>query len=285
MKIAVTGANGFIGRHVLTELAQHDVTVIPLVRNALPLKLPESIQTQSIVLDIHAPPENVFECIGKPDILMHLAWDGLANYKSLHHFEQELPKQYLFLQNLIKSGLKNLIITGTCVEYGMQSGPLQENMPIAPNIPYGFAKATLYKQLEYLQQDYPFALTWGRLFYTYGDGQAKNSLLPQLRHAVAQGNKIFNMSGGEQLRDYLPVTQVAQYLVSLALINNNIGIINICSGKPISVRRLVEQWLSNNHWDISLNFGYYPYPDYEPMAFWGDRRKLDQYVTTNINLN
>jgi dTDP-6-deoxy-L-talose 4-dehydrogenase (NAD+) len=41
------------------------------------------------------------------------------------------------------------------------------------------------------------------------------------------------------------------------------------------VRRLVEQWIERNGWSIDLELGRYPYPDYEPMAFWGDRRKLD----------
>ena len=51
---------------------------------------------------------------------------------------------------------------------------------------------------------------------------------------------------------------------------HDIGAVNICSGKPISVRRLVEQWLDENNYKIELNLGHYPYPDYEPMAFWGE---------------
>ena len=82
------------------------------------------------------------------------------------------------------------------------------------------------------------------------------------------------MSGGEQLRDYLPVAQAARYLVSLALIEKDIGVVNVCSGTPISVRKLVEGWIKENGWPIRLNLGRYPYSDYEPMAFWGDSQKL-----------
>ena len=53
---------------------------------------------------------------------------------------------------------------------------------------------------------------------------------------------------------------------------------NICSGAPISIRRLVEEWIKNNNWDIELNLGYYPYPDYEPMSFWGDKSYLLKLV-------
>ncbi len=64
------------------------------------------------------------------------------------------------------------------------------------------------------------------------------------------------MSGGEQLRDYLPVTDVAKYIVSLALQGKDIGNVNICSGKPVSVRKLVEDLIVENDWRIKLNLGH-----------------------------
>jgi dTDP-6-deoxy-L-talose 4-dehydrogenase (NAD+) len=158
----------------------------------------------------------------------------------------------------------------------MQSGPLHEGLEARPENPYALAKHTLRLQLEYLQREHPVNLTWTRLFYVFGDGQAANSLFPQLQRAVATGEKTFNMSGGEQLRDYLRIEDVAVVLVELALGASDNGVVNVCSGRPISVRSLVEAWLAEHGWQIALNLGYYPYPDYEPMAFWGDRRKLDR---------
>jgi dTDP-6-deoxy-L-talose 4-dehydrogenase (NAD+) len=154
----------------------------------------------------------------------------------------------------------------------MQSGPLHEQSEARPNNPYGFAKDTLRRQREYLQQATPFNLTWARLFYLYGEGQAENSLLPQLKRAV--DDLEFKMSGGEQLRDYLLIAEVAKYLISLAMTGRDNGVVNVCSGKPISVRKLVEGWINENRWSIDLDLGHYPYPEYEPMAFWGDRDKL-----------
>ena len=103
----------------------------------------------------------------------------------------------------------------------------------------------------------------------YGDGQPATSLFPMLKAAVDAGNKEFPMSGGEQLRDYLPVREVAYRLVDLALNPGDLGPINVCSGKPVSVRRLVETWIEQNGWNIAPKYGALPYPDYEPMAFWG----------------
>ncbi|MEP1425815.1 MAG: NAD(P)-dependent oxidoreductase [Tateyamaria sp.] len=274
MRIAVSGAGGFIGRHVLAELAKRENTPIALVRGDDAGDFPGSPECYKV--DIAKSGTVTPAEIGDPDALIHLAWGGLPNYRSNHHFEIELPAQHQFLSGLIKGGLKNLVCAGTCFEYGMQYGPLSEDMPTRPENSYGFAKDTLRQQLEYLRMQTPYNLAWARLFFLYGAGQAANSLFPQLHRAVTEGRDVFDMSGGEQLRDYLPVETVAQNIVDLAISNPDCGPINICSGEPISIRRLVETWCLENGWSIDLNLGYYPYPDYEPMAFWGSSNKMEQ---------
>lgn len=268
MKIALTGASGFVGSHVLTELMKHDVEVVAITRDATKLGyIKDAISV--LELDIYSDAD-CYKVIGSPDILIHLAWDGLPNYKSLHHFETELPRQYKFIKQMVESGLNSLFVSGTCFEYGMQSGALHANTKTNPSNSYGYAKDALRRQLELLGEVKPFNLTWGRLFYIYGEGQSSSSLYSQLKHAVLRGDKVFNMSGGEQLRDYLPVEAVAKMIVKHALLQQNKGCVNICSGKPISVYSLVEKWMRKNNWEIELNLGYYPYPSYEPMAFWGE---------------
>lgn len=273
LEIAVTGASGFIGRHVVAELERRSISPVLVLRPSSERALSPSRHVV-VPIDLRDPPANSFDLMGRPDALIHLAWGGLPNYTSLHHFEEELPAQYRFLRGLVESGLKNLLVTGTCFEYGLQSGPLDEGLEAKPCNSYGFSKDALRRQLDYFRQVQPFSLTWARLFYLYGDGQSENSLLSQLKRAVMQGEKVFNMSGGEQLRDYLPISDAAVHLVSLALKAQDIGIINVCSGKPISVRRLVEHWIEENGWDIDVNLGHYPYPDHEPMAFWGSTSRL-----------
>lgn len=261
MRLAVTGARGFIGRHVLAELAGRGV-------QARLLQRPE--------FDLLDGSEDLYERAGRPEVLLHLAWGGLPNYQSLRHFEVERPAQYAFLRALVCGGLRHLVVAGTCFEYGMQSGPLHEDLPCTPANAYGYAKDTLRRELEFLKRETPFRLTWARLFYLWGDGQATGSLWPQLQAAVQRGDRHFPMSGGEQLRDYLPVAQAASWLVDLALQPHGEGIVNLCAGRPVSVRALVEGWIAQHGWAITPQLGRYPYPSHEPMAFWGDNRRLLQ---------
>jgi dTDP-6-deoxy-L-talose 4-dehydrogenase (NAD+) len=276
MRIAVTGASGFIGRAVLRELSRRGIVAVASSRSGFSTMSTDGHQW--VTLDHHDRHVDPFETLGKPEIVIHLAWSGLPNYRSLHHFETELPAQYEFLKKLAQRGVRKLLVAGTCFEYGLQSGPLEESLPTNPATPYGLAKDMLRRMLEFLRLSQPYELIWARLFYLYGEDQAATSLYSQLRQAVMRGDQSFPMSGGEQLRDYLPVAEAARLIVSLAFIERTVGVVNICSGRPISVRRLVETWIRDNGWRIDLNLGYYPYPDYEPMAFWGTRNKLERIL-------
>jgi dTDP-6-deoxy-L-talose 4-dehydrogenase (NAD+) len=216
--------------------------------------------------------------MGAPEAVIHLAWGGLPNYASAHHLEVELPAHRSFLGALVEAGLPCLTVAGTCLEYGLREGALDESLPTSPVTAYGRAKDALRGDLERHRAARPFRLTWARLFYLYGAGQAQGSLVPQLEAAIARGDPVFDMSGGEQRRDYLPVGEAARYLVALALNERDNGVVNVCSGAPISVRELAEGVVARHRSPIRLNLGRYPYPDYEPMAFWGDRHKLDRIL-------
>ncbi len=272
MKIAITGVTGFLGRHVTRAFAGHDVELVLAARRVEGLEPP--LGGSVVQLDVHAPPEGAFERLGRPDALLHLAWGGLPNYRSEHHVDVELPAQFRLLATLIREGLRSLVVTGTCFEYGMQSGELREDLETRPDNPYGVAKDALRQQLQRLRSELPFQLTWARLFYMYGEGQSPRSLYSLLQQALQDNAVSFPMSGGEQLRDFLPVETVADHLAAMALSGADLGVVNVCSGRPTTVRALVESWLEEAGSDLELELGRYPYPDYEPMAFWGSAGRL-----------
>lgn len=277
-RIAVLGASGFIGRYLLEALVSRGIQVIATSRTTSKLSS-FADRVEILELDLSNPGEMLFSRLGRPHCVINLAWEGLPNYRSLAHFEVELPRQYRMLKQLVVDGLPSLVVAGTCFEYGLQSGPLSEDVSSCPATPYGLAKDSLHRQLRFLKATTPFALSWARLFYLFGEGQNESSLWSQLASSLKRGDARFPMSAGEQLRDFLPVATVADNLARLAAGGLDVGTVNICSGVPRSIRSLVESWLDQSCDKIELDLGRYPYPDYEPMAFWGDRRKLDSILS------
>lgn len=279
MKFLVTGATGFVGRHLVAALLARGCEVRAVARNAETAQgMPWINDVEFVSADIHAAELDVVALADGVDALAHLAWPGLPNYRALFHFEHNLMADYRFIKSVVEAGVKQVLVTGTCFEYGMQSGPLSEQTEAQPANPYGLAKHTLHLFLQNLQQAQPFTLQWARLFYLHGEGQNPNSLLAALDRAIDAGDASFNMSAGEQLRDFLPIETAAGYLAAIAEQREFNGVINCASGQPVSVRALVEQRLRERGAALHLNLGHYPYPSHEPLAFWAVTERLQQLL-------
>lgn len=273
VRIAVTGASGFLGRHVLAALSRVDVEVVAHARSTRTASEDAARSPRWTAFDF-AEPGHAFKRLGAPDIVIHLAWQGLPNYLSPRHVDVELPTQLRFVGGLVESGLKRLVVAGTCFEYGMRSGCLSEETTPAPANPYGAAKDLLRRELEAMTTADRFDLRWLRLFYLYGSGQGASSLYSQFNEAVTRGDKAFDMSLGDQVRDFMKAEDAATAIVRVAMVPEAPSPLNICSGEPTTVRSLVERWRTERGADIELNLGAFPYPAYEPFAFWGDNTKL-----------
>lgn len=277
MRVLLTGATGFIGRHVARRLRDRGHEVIAAVRDAdQAAGLPWLEGLQLLECDLHRNPAPLLDAILAGDAMIHLAWAGLPRYQEFFHVGRNLPADIAFLEAAVSRGVSHLLVTGTCLEYGMQHGPLAEGLETRPCTAYGMAKDMLRRCLALLQSQQPFTLQWLRLFYVHGEGQNPNSLLAMLDAAIARGDKHFDMSQGDQLRDFIPVETVASNVEQLLHRSDIQGTINCCSGKPMSVLDVVQQRCRERGATLLLNRGRYPYPAYEPMAFWGEHTSLDK---------
>lgn len=279
MRVLVTGGTGFIGQYVLSYLNSYsDIDVVILSRKSISDRLErQSYVRHDILNDNH---EGIAKKCGYPDVVIHLAWSLLDDYENSDHINKLYPKHLRFLTGLINQGVNNMTIIGTCLEYGMREGCLNEEMQSNPTTFYSKAKDQLRKDLFNSHDQEQLSLKWLRLFYLYGKGQPTRSVLAQLEEALSRGDKTFNMSRGDQIRDYLHVEDAARFIVEVALQNTICNVINCCSGKPITIKKLVEKYIHSRGKKINLNLGYYPYPKYEPMIFWGDTEKLKSIIKT-----
>jgi dTDP-6-deoxy-L-talose 4-dehydrogenase (NAD+) len=278
-RVLVTGATGFIGTPVVDALLTRGAQVTALCRDAeraapWASARPARERLTLLAADITSLTDGQLDALARHDRILHLAWGSLDAFKSAAHVDEVLPRHLEFLTRLVERGARHLLVAGTCLEYGLQEGCLDEGLEPRPVTAYGQAKDALRRALEPLCAARGVVFQWCRLFYMHGVGQAEKSLLSQLDRAIKAGADSFDMSGGEQQRDYLPVAEVAGLLVRVASQDRVAGVINCASGRPVTVRALVEEHLARRGASLRLNLGHYPYPDYEPMRFWADTKKL-----------
>ncbi len=271
----VTGASGFIGKNLIPKLLEKQYEVIAITRSSKSIQeLEWSSRIQIIQCDLYESYEDIFNNQPDVNILIHMAWENLKDFSNSSHLSECLPKNYEFIKAAVDRKIPHILVAGTCLEYGMQSGALSEDLETKPSVAYGIAKDMLRKSIEKLKSEKNFIFQWLRLFYIYGEGQAKSSLLSQLDMAIKNGDEEFKMSLGTQLRDYLSINDVVDNII-LSISNTDVqGVINCCSGNPISVLDLVVNRCKELGANINFNRGFYKIPDYEPLDFWGVPDKI-----------
>ena len=181
---------------------------------------------------------------------------------------RNLPATIELIEQLVCSGLEHIVIAGTCYEYCLQNGEMNEYQHTDPINCYAIAKDSVRRVVTYLCNRNNVNLAWLRIFYPYGEGQNPSSLLPSLDNAIKTKEPFFSMSSGRQLRDYISVEDVADKLLLLASHPNAKGIYNAGTGKPRSIREILESRIKSLGSPIILMAGDIPDRLDEPLAFW-----------------
>ena len=280
MKIAVTGGSGFIGKKLLKVLVKNkNNKTINLYRN----KKFNHPRVQNIKFDLNKKIHKYFyQDIGEPEYLIHLAWDKLDDYNSKIH-KKMLEQNIFFLKNFLNSKIKKIFIMGTCFEYGKRSRELRERFKTNPCNNYSRSKDKLQQKLFKIFKYRGPIVLWGRLFYIYGEGQNPRTLYGQLNRSIKEKKEIFNMSNGDQTRDYLNINNVIKIVISILIKSNKSDVINICSGRPVSLKNLVKKWLKKKKYKLKVNYGYYKNSINEAQNFWGSTHKLKKILKSNEN--
>lgn len=270
MKVLVTGANGYIGQHVVTALLNRHHQVLACDRNFSFVDQ----RAEQISEDIFSGAPDIYQRLGTPDTLIHMAWmDGFV-HNSLSHL-QYLPFHYRFLQDMLEGGLQQIAVMGTMHEIGYWEGVITENTPTNPLSLYGIAKNALRQSLNILQEKYPDSvMQWLRAYYIYGDEAKSHSIFSKIIIADKNGEKTFPFTSGKNCYDFIEVNDLADQISCCATQQDVKGIINCCSGKPVSLGDAVERFIRKKGLNIKLEYGAFPDRAYDSSAVWGDTEKI-----------
>lgn len=274
--VVVTGAGGYIGRHVVKELCDRGYHVIAVdVR-----KKDWDDRAEFLEVPIFSGDKNIFEQLRYPDICIHLAWrDGFVHNSPAHM--QDLSKHMTFLQDMIDAGLPMLTVMGTMHEVGYWEGSINENTPCNPMSQYGIAKNAMRQSLLLLTKNSNCIFHWLRAYYITGDDMRGSNIFSKIAKAAAEGKKTFPFTSGKNKYDFIDIDELAKMIVAASVQDKINGVINVCSGHPVSLAERVEEFIKERNFDISLQYGMFPDREYDSPAEWGDNSKIKKILNEN----
>ena len=230
-------------------------------------------RAQKKIINIFEDEEEFLNIFKNIDVCIHLAWRNGFVHNSLTHL-QDISKHYEFLKKISKVGIKNINVIGTMHEIGYWEGEVTEKTPTNPISLYGIAKNSLRQSLNILDKNEHVNLKWLRVYYIQGDDKNNNSIFAKILKKEDEKVDKFPFTTGQNKYDFINVAKLAE-MISKASVQTEIrGIINCCSGEPISLKEKVESFLLENNLKIKLEYGVFPDREYDSPAIWGNNETI-----------
>ena len=271
--VLVTGANGYIGTCVVAQLQKRGYNVIACDMDFS--NLPDNVE--KLAVNIFDPQLDIYNLAGQPDCLIHLAWRNGFQHNADTHL-QDLPHHFEFLKKMVEAGCKKVSVMGSMHEVGYWEGAITADAPTNPLSLYGIAKNSLRQAMEVFTKDKDVRFRWLRGYYIYGNDAKSNSVLGKILAADAQGKELFPFTSGKNLYDYISVDELARQIVAASLQEKYTGIINCCSGVPISLAEMAEKFIRENGLKIKLQYGAFPDRPYDSPGVWGDATQIKEIL-------
>lgn len=278
MKVLVTGATGFIGSHVVRCLVADGLEVHALIRPGSDTwRINDVIRSVTVIpCDLFFTGElDRFLKQIRPDLCIHLAWyvEPGKYLNSLENFHFMSASMQLATQ-LASLGCKRFLGVGTCFEYDTDLGYLSEGNPTLPYSPYAASKLGLYLALDQLGKVTGMEVAWLRLFYLYGPYEDRRRLVPSVI-CLLLANQVAKVTKGDQVRDFLHVEDVASAIRAVAKSKIS-GSVNIGSGKPVTVREIVNKIATILKCSELIALGAFPQKVSDPMFICANNRLLTE---------
>jgi len=271
--VMVTGAGGYIGRHLVKNLLDlnNHVIAIDFVTDDI------DDRAEKHIIDIFNEQDNLYSRIGKPDVMIHLAWKDGFQHNSRAHMEN-LSDHYSFVMSMIKQGLKQVVIMGSMHEVGYFEGEINEDTPTNPRSLYGISKDSLRRSLTLELENTDTVLQWVRAYYILGDDEKNSSIFTKLIQAEKEGKELFPFTTGMNEYDFIDVDTLGMQIAKIANQKTVDGVINCCSGKPQRLKDVVEGFIKEKGFSIKLEYGVFPDRPYDSPLVYGNADKINKIL-------
>ena len=237
-RVLITGGTGFIGRNVVNQLIEKGYEVHSLVYPPFAPEQKGLFQYEMNLMDTKAVDEFLKE--HKFENLIHLAW-YVGKGCHVHNFNMDWTISTLSLiKSFVENGGKCFVGAGTISEYEYKYGYLLEDeTPTDPKTLYGNSKNAIFNIAKVYCKQNNCKFKWPRIFNLYGPAEKPQRLMPSVINSCLKGEDV-KVSDCLKFQDYLHVEDTANGIVKV--FESDIeGAVNICSGKPVQLREIVNK--------------------------------------------
>ncbi len=250
MKVLVTGADGFIGSHLVEHLVRAGCDVRALVQyNSFNHwgwleQLPCQDDIEVVTGDVRDPALCRTLC-EEVHTVYHLAALIAIPYSyraPSSYVDTNVQGTLNMCQAALDMGVQRFIQTSTSEVYGTaQYVPIDEAHPLQPQSPYSASKISADAMAMSYFNAFELPVTVARPFNTYGPRQSARAVIPTIIGQIANGASSIELGDVSPTRDFNYVTDTCQGFIELAQSSNAIGeTVNICTGEEISIENTLN---------------------------------------------
>jgi nucleoside-diphosphate-sugar epimerase len=284
INLLIAGGRGFIGRHIVRHALDRGWQVTTLGRSPASDQLPSSVLQIAVDITDRAA---LSRAIGGYSFDYVINCGGLIDHRPFSQGGADIfDAHFKGVMNLVaaldRDALRRFVNIGSSDEYGGASAPQGESLREAPISPYSLGKtcAAHFLQALYRTERFPAAVV--RLFLAYGPGQDHSRFLPQIIRGCLAGDE-FAASEGAQLRDFCFIDDVVDAVFRTLERPAVCGeVINVASGRPISIREVIEL-IRKIAGAGTPHYGKVPYRPGENMALYADVSKASLLLDWSAN--
>lgn len=271
----VTGAAGYVGRHVVSALADLGYDTVAVTRPGRSAGV--DARARIVEADVLAADFDVSSIVDSDTAaLVHLAWQDGFTHNAPSHIDN-LPAHHRLLTGAAQAGVPRVAALGTMHEIGYWEGAIAADTPTSPTSLYGIAKDALRRSTTLVIGD-SAEYAWLRCYYILGDDRQNSSIFSKLLDAADRGESEFPFTTGRNKYDFIDVRELGRQIAVAATTPGVTGVINCSSGEPVSLADRVETFIRENDLPISLRYGAFPDRPYDSPAVWGDATRIREIM-------